>query len=61
MDIAVIIASILALLSPLLGGGNAIPALPALSSQVADFDDDWDDRWDDDDDWDDDWDDRWDD
>ncbi|QGU06810.1 hypothetical protein COCCU_04310 [Corynebacterium occultum] len=57
MDIAVIIASILALLSPLLGGGNAIPVLPALSSQVADFDDDWDDRWDDDDDWDDRWDD----
>lgn len=55
MDIAAIIASILALLSPILGGGGLnIPALPALSSQVADFDD-WDDRWDDD--WDDDWDD----
>lgn len=47
MDIAAVIASVLALVSPLFGGGDTIPALPALSSQVADFDD-WDDRWDDD-------------
>lgn len=59
MDIAAVIASIMALVSSMFGGVPAnIPDLPQLSSVIGDFDD-WDDDWDD---WDDDWDDDdWDD
>lgn len=59
MDIAAIIASIMAMVSSLLGGVG----LPAQSSVPAPIVHDWDDDWDDwDDDWDDDdWDDDWDD
>lgn len=64
MDIAAIIAGIMALVSSQLGGIPAeLPINPNISHQIAEFVDfdDWDDWGDDDWDYDDDWDDDWDD
>ena len=55
MTVPAIIASIMAMVTSLVGGvvpANSSLPIPAI---VSDWDGDWDDRWDDD------WDDRWDD